>query len=176
VNGKLVIVGGAPGSGKTTLARKLAKRCAVPLIEKDDVKEAIADALGVGDLTRSRELGRAAFQVMRAVAERSVEGGGTLVLEANFHRERSGPWLRGLVDRADARVVICRADEGVRRDRFISRARAGVRHAVHLDFELLDLRWEPAATFDLELGVPTLAVDTTDGYTPDFNAIVDFIA
>jgi adenylate kinase family enzyme len=38
---RLVIVSGAPGAGKTTLARRLAAELAMPLIVRDDIKEAL---------------------------------------------------------------------------------------------------------------------------------------
>ena len=36
---------GPPGSGKTTLARPLAQRLRLPLLSKDDIKEALAGAV-----------------------------------------------------------------------------------------------------------------------------------
>ena len=41
-----VLVGGVPGSGKTTLARQLAPLLGMPLIAKDAIKEALMTALG----------------------------------------------------------------------------------------------------------------------------------
>jgi predicted kinase len=175
VRPRLVIVGGAPGTGKTTLARELAARLALPLIAKDDVKEAIADALGTGDVARSRELGAAAFEVMRAVARRSLAGGASVMLESNFHIERSAKLLRELVGMSEARIVVCRTSDTARRERFAGRAAGGGRHPVHLDAFVLESQWEDASFFDLDLGVPTLAVDTTATYAPDLDAIVAFL-
>lgn len=41
-----VLVGGWPGSGKSTLAVALAAELGLPLLAKDEVKEALVDALG----------------------------------------------------------------------------------------------------------------------------------
>ena len=173
---RLVLVGGAPGSGKTTLAVALAKRLGIALLTKDDIKESLAEALGPGDRARSRELGAAAYEVMRAVGTRILASGADVVLEANFHCARSTPWLRELARSADARVVICRAPEALCRQRFTARGAAGLRHPVHLDREILEHEWPDPAEFELDLGVPTLAVDTTDGYSPDLEAITRFVA
>src|SRR5207248_11402654 len=121
----LIIVGGAPGTGKTTLARELASRLRLALVAKDDMKEALADAVGSGDRTRSRELGRAAYAVMRAVAARCLASGVGVILEANFHRELSGGWLRGLAALAPARVIVCRTTAALSRRRFAERRAAG---------------------------------------------------
>lgn len=43
-----VVVNGPPGSGKSTLATRLAIELDWPLIAKDDIKEALGDALDVG--------------------------------------------------------------------------------------------------------------------------------
>jgi predicted kinase len=40
----LILVNGLPGSGKTTLANGLARQLDAPLIAKDAIKEAVADA------------------------------------------------------------------------------------------------------------------------------------
>ena len=173
---KLVIVGGAPGSGKTTLAVALASRLALPLIAKDDIKESMADVVGTVDLAGSRRLGAAAYAAMRAIAARSLAVGASLVLEANFHRDRSEPWLRQLLSVSEGRVVICRSTAEVVRARFASRMAAGNRHGVHLDAAILEEDWPDASEFELDLGVPSLSVDTTAGYKPDLGSILRFIA
>jgi predicted kinase len=97
----LVVVTGAPGPGKTTVAQALAAELELPLVTKDDVKEALFDALGTGDREWSRRLGRAAYDVLFVMARRLLEAGTSCVLESNFstedHTRRSGisrTWMR----------------------------------------------------------------------------------
>ena len=137
---------------------------------KDDIKEALGDVLGTRDLAWSRQLGAATYAVMEAVAARSLAVGGALIVEANFTRQRSEPWLRGLAERADTRVVLCRTPKD--RERFA--ARSGTRHSIHPDDVAAE--WPPAEDFAIDLGVPSLGVDTTDGYEPDIETIMQFIA
>jgi predicted kinase len=66
-----VIVAGWPGSGKSTLAAALAPRLGLPLLAKDEIKEALMDALGrPGTVAESQRLGRAAVLAMLRVAAR----------------------------------------------------------------------------------------------------------
>ena len=42
----LIIINGAPCTGKTTLGRKLAKQLCLPFLSKDGIKEVLFDTLG----------------------------------------------------------------------------------------------------------------------------------
>ena len=57
----LVVVSGAPGTGKTNLGRRLAGDLGVPYLGKDVLKESLSDTLGVKDRDRSRKLGIASI-------------------------------------------------------------------------------------------------------------------
>lgn len=64
-----VLVGGWPGSGKTTLSRALASDLGIPHLSKDVVKEALMDVLGApSTIEESRELGRAAVSALLGAA------------------------------------------------------------------------------------------------------------
>lgn len=170
----LVIVGGAPATGKTTLARELARRLHLAILTKDDIKESLADALGSGDRTRSRELGRAAYRVLFDVTARTLEAGTGVVLEANFYRDDSADELRRLARLGEAVIVLCRSDAATRRARFETRRD---RHPVHLDREILAHEWpDDDAKFALDLGVPRREVDTTRAADVDLDAIVAWIS
>ena len=68
MKGLLVIVGGAPASGKTTLAQELGRSLELPVITKDDIKESLAAPFPTGDRDWSRQLGVAAYSVLFAVS------------------------------------------------------------------------------------------------------------
>ena len=60
----VVVVNGPPGSGKTTLSRRMARALELPLFSKDAVKETLLDQLGYADREDSRRIGAASGEVL----------------------------------------------------------------------------------------------------------------
>ena len=88
----LVIVNGAPASGKTTLARRLADTLRLPLLERDGLKEVLADHLEVADLAQSEALTRAAVGVFYALADELIRASVGMVLDQAYRRgQAEGP-------------------------------------------------------------------------------------
>lgn len=118
-----VLVGGWPGSGKTTLSSALAAELGVPHLSKDVVKEALMDALGApADVETSRRLGRAAVQVLLGVAQ----GCPAAVVDSTWY-----PYAEPLARSLPGPVVEvrCRVPVGIARARYFRR----VRDPRHLD-------------------------------------------
>ena len=115
-----VVVSGPPGSGKSTLAPNLAGELALPLLAKDRIKEALLASIPVTDVEGSRRIGRAAMEVLFALASESPAGA---VLEANFHRTVSASSIGALP--GPTVEVFCRCAEDVARQRLpVAPARA----------------------------------------------------
>jgi predicted kinase len=129
----LTIILGSPASGKTTLARRLGLQWSMPVFCKDDVKEALFEALGQGDRAWSRRLSEASFTTLVRLAERQLSLGQSCIIEGNW-RAVNAPGLEPVVQAsgACARQILCCADPAEIVRRFMARTR----HAGHLDASL----------------------------------------
>jgi predicted kinase len=150
---RLVIITGLPGTGKTTLARDLARRHALPLICKDTIKEPLLDKLN-GELS-SRALSDIAFAVMFAMAKEYLALGSGVILEGNFRcGQHERPLLAALPPNGptppDILQVLCRLDESQRRAIMLGRSSDPTRHPGHRDA----LQLQPVAACDAFLELP----------------------
>ena len=159
-----VVVAGIPGSGKTTLARPLARKLQLPLLSKDTIKEALFDVLGTGDLEWSQRLGRASHRIMYAVAAESQGA----VLESHFWRGPSEPDLRGLA--APMIQVYCRCPPELAAERYRQRITSADRHPGHLhehQTEEVTRAWREAEPRPLDLDGVLIEVDTSKPFEAD---------
>jgi predicted kinase len=175
-----VLVAGAPGSGKTTLARRLAVALGMPVLHRDPISHAIADAFEAREPAMRALVMQASFGVFYAIMDDLLAVSGA-VAETNFHHGVSEPEV-GLRAAAARTVLIhCETPYEVSVARFRRRWEHGERHWSTYDAARLaqiDAGEVPAAwanAVPMELPVPIMRVDTTDGYTPPFNAIIAFI-
>jgi len=157
-----VVVSGAPGSGKSTLARGLAPKLDLPLIEKDVIKEALADELGASDLAASKRLGAATMAVMLGLAR--INRGA--VLESTWIPVLARKELAGV--RSPIVEVLCEVPLEIAMQRY--RDRAGTRHAVHFDEQRLDPKVFAERAEPIDGGWPVLRVHTTEAV--DLDALV----
>ncbi len=117
----LVALMGAPGSGKSTLGRALSRRLGWPLVDKDDVRDLLDDAI--------HDAGGLAYAIMFNVARRQLLQGLSVICDSPFAYRRCYERAQEIALEATARlaVVECRcSDEAVWRRRIEARQALGL--------------------------------------------------
>jgi len=129
--GRVLVVTGLPGAGKSTLAAELARRYRLPLLGKDLIKEPLLDVLGAADPCASRKLSDASFATMFRLAAEWARGGHGFILEGNFRPGEHEAPLRVAFGSVQAVQVLCRVSEAERVARLAARQADLSRHAGH---------------------------------------------
>lgn len=161
---QLIVVSGAPGTGKTTTATALASALSLPLLSLDTIKETLADTLGLGGEDWSDQLGDAAAEVVFRLCREFPA-----IAEGWWRKDRRE---RAISEFAGAVEVFCRCDPEMVSTRMAERVQRD-RHPIHRDVinpTLLESTAQVAAeVVPLSLGGPLVVVDTTT--PPDLDRV-----
>jgi predicted kinase len=174
----LIIVNGLPGTGKTTLAGRLAADLGLPVFSRDRLYETLYDALESSAAGPPSGLGAAAYALLYDVVGAVLAAGRPLIVEGFFGRPdvRRAEFLR-LRERHDFEPleILCKADGQALMQRFLARMASGTRHRGHLDREWLEhneARLLSGQLAPLAIGRQIIEIDTT---TPHNFAYADVI-
>jgi predicted kinase len=175
---RMVIVSGSPGSGKTGLAEQLGKALGFPVISRDSLKEVLMDIWPPHDRNDSEKLGRASWPLMFQVLDALLGRIPGVIVESNFVRGDSEADILDRLNRSTAILIHCSADEQVIAERIDARKDDHQRHEGHFDEQIgpdvmkaiEEDEYEP-----LELPIPVIRVDTTNGYNPSIEEILQTV-
>lgn len=110
----LIVMRGYPGTGKSTIARAIARALHAPLIDRDVIRQIGVDILG--DLP---DIGRFAYELMFALSRKQLELGLSVVLDTPLTYHTTYEQARNLAQSFDIPMLVvhcqCPADLQKRR-------------------------------------------------------------
>jgi predicted kinase len=155
----LIVLSGAPGTGKSTVAREVGADLRFCVLSLDPIKEALADVLGLGGEDWSDRVGDAAAEVVFRLALEFPD----VIAEGWWRRARRD---RAVAEFGGAIEVFCHCDPQLAADRTMARRGAG-RHPIHRDMinpggagASAHIASLAATVTPLRLGGPLIEVDT----------------
>ncbi len=148
----LLLMKGPPGSGKSTLARELGRRLHWPVIDKDDVRDLLPDAIG-----------GISYEAMLAVARRQLQLGLSVIADSPLGYGESYRRAVSLAAECGARVAVIEcvcSDETIWRQRI--EARRGMQLPAHhtTDWTRVEDFFARTSTDSYIVDVAHLVIDT----------------
>ena len=170
----VVYVSGAPGSGKTTLARKISAEMYIPHVSSDLIHGGIRFTRGNHD--RRTTLHEVFVPLLVDMAKKNISFVVDQVLQRNVSENDI---IAKLKPYAQLVYLHLWADNSVERhfDREVSRKDRGIvltaeELVARQDYHIKNL---PNTESPLEIDVPRLEINTRDNYKPELSEIVAFI-
>ena len=177
----LVLINGAPGSGKTTLAHQLAQVTSLPVVSRDAVRAGLAETLSASSAPVRIGMNQRVVNATWGIIEHLLSLGVSVISDQACVRGLSEQDVQPLLRIARTVVIHCDTSPEVAQRRFIARSiRYGGQQPTLGEGAAPHIERMDRGTFDwsaygpLDLDVPTLLVDTTDAWMPDLDAIVAF--
>ena len=174
----MIIVTGAPATGKTTLSKNLAERFNLPVINKDEIKELLFNSIGIKDKEWALKLGMTSFQLTFFLLEKLLQAGKPFIVEGNFDDRYSTKSFLDIKSRFHHQTLqlFCHAQDEVLYERYISRDNSGNRHPGHIrltsGFEEYKKSINSKTKLDIN-GCINIDVDTTKFETVNLQKIYD---
>lgn len=178
---KCIIVTGRPGSGKTTLARKLAELLWMPLISRDAIKEGYVNTFGLNHDQLPPDTNGIVSNLFFAIVQQHLAGQVSTVIEAAFQHKIWAAHFGEIQSLSRPVVIICTIDAQLAAERHLQRGLAEPRRTFfHGDPRVAIYRETgaiaPPGTYTApELDALTIKVETAGNYKPALAEIVELI-
>lgn len=172
----LIIVNGLPGTGKTTLAKRIASDVGLPAFARDGLYETLYDTLACESNGCPPLLGHASFSLLYSITSSILAAGQPLIIEGFF----GNPALRGAeilqiqhTHDFEPLQILCRADGKVLLERFLARMNSEERHPGHQSQDLAWIEQNKERLLQdhlapLALGGQLIEIDTTTPHHFDY--------
>ncbi|GAA4368216.1 AAA family ATPase [Agromyces bauzanensis] len=172
---QLVVMAGLPGAGKSTIAEIVGARLGATVVSVDPIESAILRA----GIDADQPTGLAAYLVAEQIAEKELESGRTVIVDAVNAAEAARLQWRDLADRTDVRLrvieVVC-SDERLHRDRLEKRER-GLPHLDETTWRAVEQSLEGYAAWSgPSSALPRVTIDSVGSLGSNVDAALAFIA
>jgi predicted kinase len=186
MRGVILIVLGAPATGKTSIGNRLAQSLKIPYFSKDGVKEPVFDELGcpvameTDEPLSGRKMDNAALSILIYLIEMQLRAGCGCIIDSTFQKHHA-PTLKALMFKYHFTPIqiMCSAEESELEKRFKRRAKTAERHAGHLDHSMSDKfdmeRLVQTFQQPLDIGGHLLNVDSTDFQEDDYQRLLNSV-
>lgn len=135
MNSKILIITGAPATGKTSIMKLISDQSGVIAISKDEIKETLFDNFIDISLETSKKLGIASFHTVFLLLEKFAKKNISIIIEANFRPEFDEDLVNEIVKKYNVNVmqILCEASSETILKRLQKRKESGERHEGHFD-------------------------------------------
>ena len=175
---KCIIITGRPGSGKNTLAQKLAQALWMPLVSRDEIKEGYVNTFGVRHDELPADANLKATEIFFDLVNQYLTANVSIVIEAAFQHQVWEPRMAKITELSSPVMIRCSIDDAIAARRYLDRGLAEPdREFYHGDNMVVHYRKTgeilPYAPYTRpEVDIPTLEVSTAGEYVPGIPELV----